>query len=57
MQRWWDKVADFEYEMFVYLLEKFPSGILSLVMDTFDYEQLLNIALKQKILFLQEMVN
>jgi nicotinamide phosphoribosyltransferase len=32
----WDKVADFEYEMFVYLLEKFPSGILSLVMDTFD---------------------
>jgi hypothetical protein len=29
-------VADFEYEMFVYLLEKFPSGILSLVMDTFD---------------------
>jgi hypothetical protein len=30
----WDKVADFEYEMFVYLLEKFPSGILSLVMDT-----------------------
>lgn len=32
----WDKVADFEYEMFVYLLKKFPSGILSLVMDTFD---------------------
>jgi nicotinamide phosphoribosyltransferase len=32
----WDKVADFEYEMFVYLLLKFPSGILSLVMDTFD---------------------
>lgn len=32
----WDKVADFEYEMFVYLLNKFPSGILSLVMDTFD---------------------
>lgn len=32
----WDKVADFEYEMFVYLLKKFPNGILSLVMDTFD---------------------
>jgi len=32
----WDKVADFEYEMFVYLLNKFPSGILSLVMDTWD---------------------
>jgi nicotinamide phosphoribosyltransferase len=32
----WDKVADFEYEMFVYLLKKFPNGILSLVMDTWD---------------------
>lgn len=32
----WSKVADFEYEMFVYLLKKFPTGILSLVMDTFD---------------------
>lgn len=32
----WDKVADFEYEMFVHLLKKFNSGILSLVMDTFD---------------------
>ncbi len=32
----WEKVADFEYEMFVYLLNKFPDGILSLVMDTFD---------------------
>ena len=32
----WDKVADFEYEMFVHLLQKFNSGILSLVMDTFD---------------------
>ena len=32
----WDKVADFEYEMFVYLLNKFPTGVLSLVMDTFD---------------------
>ena len=32
----WTKVGEFEYEMFVYLLKKFPSGILSLVMDTFD---------------------
>ncbi len=32
----WDRVADFEYEMFVHLLKKFNSGILSLVMDTFD---------------------
>lgn len=32
----WSKVADFEYEMFVYLLKKFPTGVLSLVMDTFD---------------------
>lgn len=32
----WTKVGDFEYEMFVHLLEKFPTGILSLVMDTFD---------------------
>jgi nicotinamide phosphoribosyltransferase len=32
----WSKVADFEYEMFVYLLNKFPTGVLSLVMDTFD---------------------
>lgn len=32
----WTKVGEFEYEMFVYLLNKFPSGILSLVMDTFD---------------------
>ena len=32
----WNKVADFEYEMFVYLLKKFPSGTLSLVMDTWD---------------------
>lgn len=32
----WTKVAEFEYEMFVYLLQKFPTGILSLVMDTFD---------------------
>lgn len=32
----WSKVADFEYEMFVYLLKKFPTGYLSLVMDTFD---------------------
>ncbi len=32
----WTKVGEFEYEMFVYLLMKFPNGILSLVMDTFD---------------------
>lgn len=32
----WTKVGEFEYEMFVYLLKKFPSGILSLVSDTFD---------------------
>ena len=32
----WSNVGDFEYETFVYLLKKFPSGVLSLVMDTWD---------------------
>ena len=32
----WDRVGDFELETFRYLLKKFPSGILSLVSDTWD---------------------
>lgn len=32
----WDRIGDFEYETFLYLIKKFPSGILSLVMDTWD---------------------
>lgn len=32
----WDKVGDFEYEAFVHLIKRYPKGILSLVMDTWD---------------------
>jgi nicotinamide phosphoribosyltransferase len=32
----WDKIGELELETFRYLLKKFPSGILSLVSDTWD---------------------
>lgn len=32
----WDKIGELEIETFRYLLKKFPSGILSLVSDTWD---------------------
>lgn len=32
----WEKIGNFEVETFRYLLQKFPSGILSLVSDTWD---------------------
>lgn len=32
----WDKIGELEVETFRYLLKKFPSGILSLVSDTWD---------------------
>lgn len=32
----WDKVGEFELKTFRYLLNKFPTGILSLVSDTWD---------------------
>ena len=32
----WDRIGDFEYETFLYLITLFPTGIISLVMDTWD---------------------
>ena len=32
----WDKIGNFEVETFRYLLKTFPTGILSLVSDTWD---------------------
>jgi nicotinamide phosphoribosyltransferase len=37
----WDKIGELEVETFRYLLEKFPTGILSLVSDTWDLWQVL----------------
>ena len=42
----WDRVGDFELETFRYLLKKFPSGILSLVSDTWNLWRVITVYCK-----------
>lgn len=49
----WDKIGELEVETFRYLLQKFPTGILSLVSDTWDLWRVLTdytVQLKDEIL-------
>lgn len=49
----WDRIGDLEIETFLYLLRKFPNGILSLVSDTWDLYRVITdycVKLKDEIL-------